>query len=75
MREKVERGFTVITPPHYGVSLPSRGQAFVPADLASKGLCCCNVTQVKMGGFWVFMSGVTQKNIVRLSQQKRGKDK
>lgn len=36
--EKVEKGFTVITPPHYEVSLPfQQGQTFVLADLASKG--------------------------------------
>lgn len=35
---KVEEGFSVITPPHYGVSLPPQeGQAFVLANLASKG--------------------------------------
>lgn len=36
--EKAEKGFTVITPPHYGVSLPSQqGQTFVLNNWLQRG--------------------------------------
>lgn len=75
-------GFTVITPPHYGVSLPfQQGQTFVLADLASKGhsrvlLLLRDPGQIAgIPGSGDYGWAHVEKNMAGLSQQKREGEK